>query len=357
MSLLPSYSLNMLNSIFNKLSWQDTRKWADTKNKSIQYLLQTHNSSKIKELLSVQCSDTIKADSDILCILIINSERRDVIVIGQASGEICVYNMQDYRKDSTYKEHTEMVNCLEELPGNQGIFASGSLDREIKIWDINSNVSLKTINTSLSMYSLNVIKHNKGFTVASGHYNDIIKLYSNKTNNILDFGREAVELECDESYSYIKTMINIRYNNKEFLISGSEAGDIRVWDLNSYQVISTIHAHIHCVNGLSHVKENLIISCGRDKTVKIWDFISGRLIKVYKDLDSTVHSLQNITTEMNENMFLVGGLNGYMLLAENQVMKASFPRRCPTLKFVYMRNNSKHSFVSYKNDKILRLWK
>ncbi|KAI4173318.1 MAG: hypothetical protein LQ343_003029 [Gyalolechia ehrenbergii] len=59
---------------------------------------------------------------------------------------------------------------------------------------------------------------------------------------------------------------------KAFAVSGSETGEILWWDVQSKEVLQREKAHEGCVLGVdTWGKESLMVSCGLDKTIRIWE--------------------------------------------------------------------------------------
>ena len=62
-----------------------------------------------------------------------------------------------------------------------------------------------------------------------------------------------------------------------FLLSGSEDGEVRVWDLHSYMALAVLAIHAAPVEGMLIVPENgLLVTCSTDSTVRVWDYGMGR---------------------------------------------------------------------------------
>jgi platelet-activating factor acetylhydrolase IB subunit alpha len=47
---------------------------------------------------------------------------------------------------------------------------------------------------------------------------------------------------------------------------------VRLWDFQTYQCVKTMHGHDHNVSSVTFTPSgDHIISCSRDKTIKIWE--------------------------------------------------------------------------------------
>ncbi|KAK2062863.1 WD domain-containing protein [Colletotrichum caudatum] len=70
------------------------------------------------------------------------------------------------------------------------------------------------------------------------------------------------------------------------LVSGSQDGKIRVWDLHKRAVIANLDSHVSNVQGLDYSPEqHAIVSASRDKTIIWWDTKSWKIRKVVPCLE------------------------------------------------------------------------
>lgn len=60
-------------------------------------------------------------------------------------------------------------------------------------------------------------------------------------------------------------------SRRAFVTSGSEDGFILLWDVVSKKILQKLHGHQGIVLGVdAHPTEPVLVSCGMDKTVRIW---------------------------------------------------------------------------------------
>lgn len=83
-----------------------------------------------------------------------------------------------------------------------------------------------------------------------------------------------------ESYKSIKAhdsdiLSTVIYNN--YLITGSSDKTIKIWDLDSFKLINTLIAHTGGVYSLV-LQNNKLISSSTDKTIRIWDLDNFKLL-------------------------------------------------------------------------------
>jgi WD repeat and SOF domain-containing protein 1 len=107
---------------------------------------------------------------------------------------------------------------------------------------------------------------------------------------------------------------NFKVLNK--LATGSADGVIKYWDLSLQQEIASFRAHYGQVTGTSVTPEGLLLSCGDDKTIKLWsvnsedyagageeDITKQGLIKTFYG----EHSFKSLDHHRDDSTFVTGG--------------------------------------------------
>lgn len=142
-------------------------------------------------------------------------------------------------------------------------FASISYDRTIRIWDA-SDYSVVTkavvvvsgnVEPSSLAYSLDVI--------VSGWNDGVIRAHSPETAESL--------WEITDAHKNGVTSLLLS-NNGRFLMSGGAEGDVRVWEVQSRQLVSHLKEHTMPVTGLALFDDDAhALSCSRDRSFLCWD--------------------------------------------------------------------------------------
>jgi WD40 repeat protein len=68
---------------------------------------------------------------------------------------------------------------------------------------------------------------------------------------------------------------------QDTLISGGRDASLKFWDTNTYQQKDNVIAHLFAINYLSFREDGkYFITCSMDKSIKVWDAESHKLLKV-----------------------------------------------------------------------------
>ncbi|MBW4433380.1 MAG: WD40 repeat domain-containing protein [Pelatocladus maniniholoensis HA4357-MV3] len=163
-------------------------------------------------------------------------------------------------------EHGDWVNsvtisplfpCQEELGG---ILASGSHDKTIKLWSLNTKQAIATLKGHLSLVYAVAFSRN-GQILASGSADKTIKLWDLKTKEEIC----TLAGHGDEVYSLAFS------RDGQILASGSADKTIKLWDLKTKEEICTLAGHGDEVYSLAFSRNGQILaSSSADGTLRIW---------------------------------------------------------------------------------------
>ena len=145
-----------------------------------------------------------------------------------------------------FSGHKGWISCL--CPISNGILASGSGDRTIKIWNIEDRSIMSTLSGHTKGVSALCSVNNE--ELVSGSWGNFLIIWSKSTPGSSIYSHRQTLRGHTSSIQGI-----IRMNNIE-MISGERKGDLRMWDINQGVCIR----HIPCVRGfdfLSQMKQHM----------------------------------------------------------------------------------------------------
>jgi WD40 repeat protein len=124
-----------------------------------------------------------------------------------------------------------------------------------------------------------------------------IKVWDVRTGKHL--GTVLNETEDGHKWS-IKRIINSPIRPNEILIA-SALSDIRIFDLNSYTLTSSLKAHLKKISCLEFLTHKILLSSSSDLTIKIWK-LETRRIKYLQTIECSQNEPKHIG-KINETTF------------------------------------------------------
>lgn len=145
----------------------------------------------------------------------------------------------------TFDAHIDEITSLSFDREN---LVSGSQDRTIRQWDLNTGKCIQTIDISFA------------------------------TSRALD---HSIEDRRSSSTTLVDTpIIGTIQCFDAALATGTKDGVVRLWDLRSGQVVRTLEGHSNAVTSLHFDSVNLITG-SKDSTLRIWDLRTGSLCDIF----------------------------------------------------------------------------
>ncbi|GFY66715.1 WD repeat-containing protein 43 [Trichonephila inaurata madagascariensis] len=111
-----------------------------------------------------------------------------------------------------------------------------------------------------------------------------------------------------------------KFSDVQYLIMGSEKGEIQLLDINTGKLYSHfVSSHTNAVNDLCWNLDTLsLFSCSTDKTIGIWDMISGKLKAMWEADEEPLHSICVID---NDNLLAASTSVTWWNIKEQTVIK------------------------------------
>jgi WD40 repeat protein/predicted Ser/Thr protein kinase len=185
-----------------------------------------------------------------------------------------------FRLNQTLAGHTDSVMPVVFSPDGK-ILASGSADRSIKLWDVQSGTLKQTLTGhSNGVHSLEFSPD--GMTLASGSDDKTIKLWNAQTG--------ALKQTLTGHNSAVHTIAFSPDGN--LLASGSTDKTIKIWDVRTGALKQTLTGHAETVKMVAFSPEGKLLASGSDdKTIKVWDVASGALKQTLTGHTNGVHAI------------------------------------------------------------------
>ncbi|MFA6074473.1 MAG: RING finger protein [Negativicutes bacterium] len=181
-----------------------------------------------------------------------------------------LWNMEDSSNTGTLVGHNQIIYAVSSSrEGNVLVSAAG--DNSIRIWDVASQSCIRTIRGHIASV-FGVVVSPDGSKIASCSSDRSVKIWNFDGSLSISLAGHDAAVRCLDFHP-----------NGYLLASGSDGGDIIIWNQKTGERVKSLVGHTKRVRSLvfSH-KGEMLASCGDDNTVIVWDVRSGNQIEVLK---------------------------------------------------------------------------
>ncbi|MEH1908618.1 serine/threonine-protein kinase [Nostoc sp.] len=195
-------------------------------------------------------------------------------ILATASDDktIKLWQVETLEEICTLLGHSHIVKSVAFSPDGQ-ILASGSWDKTIKLWDINTGTEICSM-TGHQLQVNSVAFSPQRQLLASASYDRTIRLWQ-----ISALESSQRELQNRPCYSLLSTLsghawavLTVAFSpDGQILATGSDDNTIKLWEVNTGQLICTLVGHSWSVVAVAFSADGeTLLSASCDKTVKLW---------------------------------------------------------------------------------------
>ncbi|CAN6931424.1 unnamed protein product [Brassica oleracea] len=196
--------------------------------------------------------------------------RKQWVVAGADDMFIRVYNYNTMDKIKVFEAHADYIRCVAVHPTLPYVLSSSD-DMLIKLWDWEKDWVCTQIFEGHSHYVMHVTFNPKDTnTFASASLDRSIKIWN--------LGSPDPNFTLDAHLKGVNCVDYFTGGDKPYLITGSDDHTAKVWDYQTKTCVQTLDGHTHNVSAVCfHPELPIIITGSEDGTVRIWHATTYRL--------------------------------------------------------------------------------
>ncbi|WOG99222.1 hypothetical protein DCAR_0518570 [Daucus carota subsp. sativus] len=215
--------------------------------------------------------------------------RKQWVVAGADDMHIRVYNYNTMDKVKVFEAHTDYIRCVAVHPTLPYILSSAD-DMLIKLWDWENGWNCTQIFEGHSHYVMQV-------TINPKDTNTFASASLDRTIKIWNLGSPDPNFTLDAHLKGVNCVDYFTGGDKPYLITGSDDHTAKVWDYQTKSCVQTLEGHTHNISAVCfHPELPIIITGSEDGTVRIWH--------------STTYRLENALNYGLERVWAIGYMKG-----------------------------------------------
>ena len=202
------------------------------------------------------------------------------LILGFNNGEIrLLYNYAKlFTPFTTQLQHLGAVHCLALTP-HETICISGSADHNIKLWDMNKTIELKTL-TGHRAAVLVLAVADKGEFFVSGSEDKSVLVWE------LPSGCLKHRLE-----GHTDAVVNLLFLHDNTCVSASKDSTLKVWNVSTGQITSTLEGQGDRIWAVKFLPPNQLLSCSANHLICLWSLETMSLTRTYRGHEGTVRNI------------------------------------------------------------------
>ncbi len=177
-----------------------------------------------------------------------------------------IWHTQTWTSIQRYTGHSNRVYSVDQIDNDTMV--SGSEDKTIRIWRISTSETLKTIYVTVEVFVVRVF---------TSKYKQVICGLNDKSDNLQIYNYETCQL-IRTLNGHSHSVNSIEMLSEQFMASGGDDERVIIWDLFSYSIKYTLTGQNYPISCIKRVSSNMIASGDENGKIIVWNWLTGERI-------------------------------------------------------------------------------
>ncbi|XP_024220566.1 coatomer subunit beta' isoform X1 [Bombus impatiens] len=196
--------------------------------------------------------------------------RKNWVVTGSDDMQVRVFNYNTLERVHSFEAHSDYVRCIAVHP-TQPFILTSSDDMLIKLWNWEKGWIAQQVFEGHTHYVMQVVfnpKDNNTFASAS----------LDRTVKVWQLGSSTANFTLDGHEKGVNCVDYYHGGDKPYLISGADDNYVKIWDYQNKTCVQTLEGHTQNICAVCfHPELPIILTGSEDGTVRIWHAGTYRL--------------------------------------------------------------------------------
>ena len=195
---------------------------------------------------------------------------KNYIICGADDKLIRIYNYNTMEKIKEFEAHQDFIRSIA-IHYKESLFLTSSDDNTINLYDVDKNCELVRTYNEHKDFVMKLAVNPKDYSMfASGSMDKKVKIWSfNSPNSQLTLEGHTKGCGC---------VAFCPLNDKPYLASGGDDYVVKIWDYTNKHCVFTFEGHENNISALCfHPELPILISAAEDQVAKFWNINSNKL--------------------------------------------------------------------------------
>ncbi len=200
-----------------------------------------------------------------------------VLASGSTDNTVRLWKTSNGENLSILRGHTDGVNSVLFFPDGQTL-VSGGWDASVRLWDIPSGNETAQFQQPSKIHGITLSPDGSVLAVAQS-FADRFRLYDASAIN-----EEKQAMELSDSYAHSGAILSARFSPDGHLIATCSVDrTIRIWEKSSGRLLDTLRGHDSAIGAIEFLADSMhLASTGHDNTLIIWSLSDAARSKLLR---------------------------------------------------------------------------
>jgi len=196
--------------------------------------------------------------------------RKSWVVVGSDDMQVRVFNYNTLERVAAFEAHSDYLRSIAVHP-TQPFILTSSDDMLIKLWNWDKNWACQQVFEGHTHYVMQIVvnpKDNNTFASAS----------LDRTVKVWQLGSTAPNFTLEGHDKGVNCVDYYHGGDKPYLISGADDRLVKIWDYQNKNCVQTLEGHTQNISAVTfHPELPIILTGSEDGTVRVWHANTYRL--------------------------------------------------------------------------------